>query len=251
MSEASMTAIDEQKAAAKPAFPSLWLSIGLVVLFIPLQLIAGIFVLGAAIALDSSGRGYQELIGDLSFVSAPTIISLIVANLIMLLLIWLYIRKDDRMAQIGLTRWSKLPLLHTIIWAVALIGAGLAFNYLYATYVIPDVKVQEVLRKLFEAMPDTIANMVMLFFAVAVLAPVLEELLFRGLLQNALKHKLPIWGAIIVSGMIFGAVHMDYHAFPALAVMGMAFGLLYHLTGSLRLTILAHVLNNAAALAFT
>ena len=51
--------------------------------------------------------------------------------------------------------------------------------------------------------------------------------------------------------MIFGAVHMDYYAMPVLAMMGVVFGVLYHLTGSLRVTILAHVINNAAALTLT
>jgi membrane protease YdiL (CAAX protease family) len=69
-----------------------------------------------------------------------------------------------------------------------------------------------------------------------------------GLLQNALARHLPVWAAILGAAAIFGAVHMDLHAFPALMAMGAVFGLLYHKTGSLRVTIIAHMANNGAAL---
>ena len=104
---------------------------------------------------------------------------------------------------------------------------------------------------LFAAIPDTLPNKILLLVAAALLAPMVEELLFRGLLQNAIADKIPIWAAILISALVFGAVHMDYHAFPVLAGMGIVFGLLYHLTGSLRVTILAHMINNSAALLLT
>ena len=79
-------------------------------------------------------------------------------------------------------------------------------------------------------------------------APLLEEILFRGLLQNSLSKQLPAWAAIALSAVIFGAMHMDYYAMPPLVLMGAIFGVIYHLTGSLRITILLHMINNAAAL---
>jgi membrane protease YdiL (CAAX protease family) len=107
---------------------------------------------------------------------------------------------------------------------------------------------QQQLRKLFAALPDTIPNQIMLVTAIVLIAPLLEELLFRGLLQNALHRHLPTWAAILGAAAIFGAVHMDLHAFPALMAMGAVFGLLYYKTGSLRVTIIAHMANNGAAL---
>jgi uncharacterized protein len=232
-------------------FPNIWMSLGWVVLFVVMQVIAGAITIGIAAAFDKSGRGMMQLIGDLSFVAGPTIVSLIAASIVMLFLIWLYLRKNDRAARIGLYRWSQISLLPTIGWAIGLIALGLALNYGYTTYVIPDVKMQEGLRKLFAALPDTMANKAMLFAAVALLAPLLEELLFRGLLQNALAKRMPIWAAILGASAIFALVHMDYHAFPALMAMGAVFGVLYHKTGSLRVNILAHMINNAAALALS
>ncbi len=232
-------------------FPNIWVCLGWVVLFLALQLVSGVAVVGIALGLDDSGRGALELAQDLSFVALPTILSLILASFVMLGLLWLHLKKHDRAARIGLTCWSSLGFWWTIGWSVGLIGLGLAFNYLYAAYAIPDIDSQGQMRKLFAALPDTFVNQALLFLAVALIAPLLEELLFRGLLQTALMKYLPAWGAILASALVFGLVHGQLYAFPALVGMGAVFGVLYHKTGSLRVTILAHSLNNAAALTLT
>jgi membrane protease YdiL (CAAX protease family) len=229
-------------------FPGIWASLGWVALFLVLQIIMGVFAFGIAVALNDSGEPFDRLVGRPEFMVLPTIWSLIASSMVLLGLLWLYLRKPGRMAAIGLDRWSSMSLPLTIGVAVLLIGAGLAFNHIYATYIIPDIKVQEAMRQLFAALPPTLPNKVVLFAAIALIAPLLEELLFRGLLQNSLSKKMPVWAAILTASAIFAAVHMDYHAFPPLLVMGAVFGLLYHLTGSLRVNILAHALNNAAAL---
>lgn len=232
-------------------FPTILGALGWVVIFLLLQVVAGVMALGMAIGMDDSGRDPMALAKDPSFVAVPTILSLVASSLVMLGLLWLHLRKEGRAARIGLLRWSRVNLLQTIGLAIGLIAASLAFNHLYATYIIPDIKVQEALRKMFEALPDTPLNTVMLFVAIAGIAPLLEEILFRGLVQNALAKQLPAWAAILGASAIFGAVHMDYHAFPALMAMGAVFGILYHKTGSLRVNIVAHMVNNAAALLLT
>lgn len=232
-------------------FPTILGALVWVAAFLLLQIVAGVLALGIAISLDDSGRAPMKLAGDSAFIAAPTILSLVASSLVLLGLLWLHLRKESRAVQIGLMRWSRLSLVRTIALAIGLIALGLAFNHLYATYVIPDIKVQEAMRKLFAALPDTPLNMILLFIAIAGIAPLLEEILFRGLVQNALMQRLPAWAAILGASAIFGAVHMDYHAFPALFAMGAVFGILYHMTGSLRVNIAVHMANNAAALLLT
>jgi membrane protease YdiL (CAAX protease family) len=238
-------------AAATRPFPGIWPAFGWVALFILLQIVAGIIAIMIAIMTNVDGRDPMELARDYSVTALPTIWALVLSSIVMLSLLWLYLRRHDRVAAIRLDQWSALSWVRTLGLALVLIGAGLAFNWAYGTYIVPDVEVQGELRKLFAAIPDTIANSVLLFVAVALVAPLLEELLFRGLLQNSLAHKMPIWGAIAVSALVFGAMHMDLYALPPLILMGAIFGLIYHLTDSLRVTILLHMINNAAALAFS
>ncbi len=246
-----MTDITAQKPTK--AFPGILASIGFIVLYFVLQLIFGIVAIAIAVSqsgIDPTNRDEMvKAATDLPLIALPTVISLIVAGMIMLLLLWLYLRPSGRYDAIRLNQWSDLNWVNTIGISVALVGAGLLFNYLYGTYVFPDIEMQEQVRQMFAAIPKTPLNWVILFMTVAIIAPLLEELLFRGLLQNSLANRMPIWAAILLSAAIFAAVHMQLYAFPALMALGAVFGYIYHITGSLRVTILLHMVNNAAALA--
>jgi membrane protease YdiL (CAAX protease family) len=237
-----------EEARTSGPFPGLWASIGWVVLFFALQIVVGIATFAIAMVMDDRGRDFVELSTDLEFIALPTIWGLVLASLLMLVLLWFYLRKADRVAVVKLDRWSQISAAKTVGLAALAIGAGLAFNYVYSTFVFPDVEMQATLNALIKAIPETLQNKVLLFITIAVIAPVLEEVLFRGLLQNSLANRMPTWAAILIASAIFGAAHLDLTAFAPLMAMGMAFGFLYHKTGSLRVNIAMHVVNNAAAI---
>lgn len=239
----------QQEPEAAKIFPRILPSIGWVAAFMLLQVVAGVAALGYALAVDGGARAPFEVMQDLSAFALPMIWALVITEVFLLGLLWLYLRKADRMAAVHLDRWSKMSLVSTVGVAVLLIGAGLGFNWAYGEYIVPNIEVQAELRRLFAAIPDTLPNSILLFVTIAVVAPLLEEILFRGLLQNALSKRLPVWAAIALSALVFGAMHMDFYALPPLVLMGAIFGVIYHLTGSLRVTILLHMINNAAALA--
>ena len=84
--------------------------------------------------------------------------------------------------------------------------------------------------------------------SIALLGPILEELLFRGAIQGHLQEAgLRPWQAILIASLIFGVVHMNpaqiLFAFP----LGVVFGWLYYRTGSLLPGIVGHLLNNSIA----
>jgi membrane protease YdiL (CAAX protease family) len=241
----------EHEPEVAKLFPGILPSIGWVAAFLLLQVVAGVAALGYALAVDGGARPPLVVMQDLSAFALPMIWALVITEIFLLGLLWLYIRKGDRMTAVHLDRWSKMPLILTIGIAAILIGTGLAFNWAYGEYIVPNIEVQAELRRLFAAIPDTLPNAILLFVTIAVVAPLLEEILFRGLLQNALSKRVPVWAAIGLSAVIFGAMHMDFYAMPPLVLMGAIFGVIYHLTGSLRVTIALHMINNAAALALS
>jgi membrane protease YdiL (CAAX protease family) len=246
----------EQPAAAVSksdgaTFPSIWFSVAMIALFFLLQLVFSVVAVAVAIAshpssVDSSSA--VKLAGDLSVVAMPTILALVASNIAILIALWYFLKKDDRAAIVGFNRWSKLNWWMTLLVGVGIVAAGLGFNAIYVNYIVPDLEMQADMRALFAAIPDTAFNSFILFLAVAVLAPITEEFLFRGLLQNSFSKYMPAYAAILLSSAIFAAVHMQIEAFPALMVLGAGFGLIYHLTGSLRVNIFLHVINNSAAL---
>ena len=84
--------------------------------------------------------------------------------------------------------------------------------------------------------------------SMALLAPILEEFLFRGAIQGyLLTNGNKPWVAITIASLIFGVVHMNPAQIPFAFLLGMMFGWLYYRTGSLLPGIVGHILNNSIA----
>jgi uncharacterized protein len=82
---------------------------------------------------------------------------------------------------------------------------------------------------------------------VIVVAPVCEEIFFRGILFTVLRQRMPLWPAAVIDGVLFGFVHGSLVIVPVLAVLGIAFCYVYERTGSIFPTIALHALNNTVA----
>ena len=85
----------------------------------------------------------------------------------------------------------------------------------------------------------------MLGAAAVLLAPVAEEVLFRGILYPAIKQAGHPWVALWGTALLFAAVHMNLVTFLPLAVLALVLTALYERTNNLLAPITAHVLFNA------
>lgn len=92
---------------------------------------------------------------------------------------------------------------------------------------------------------DYILSVVMIAF----LPAVFEETLFRGGIQNLLSRwfKMPLL-AIIITSIIFSAVHGSYLGFLSRFALGFILGWVYYRTGNIWLNIIGHFFNNAFAI---
>jgi membrane protease YdiL (CAAX protease family) len=77
-----------------------------------------------------------------------------------------------------------------------------------------------------------------------IVAPINEELLFRGGIYRFCRQKLGRFGALVISAGLFGASHINLAGFLPLAVLGAVFALAYEATGDIRVPIIAHGLFN-------
>ena len=80
----------------------------------------------------------------------------------------------------------------------------------------------------------------------AVVGPMFEEFLFRGVIYGNLRRALPVGPAMAVSAFIFALVHGDFMAILPLAGLGAMFAALYEKTGSLWPSMVCHALWNGA-----
>lgn len=87
-----------------------------------------------------------------------------------------------------------------------------------------------------------------LLVMVSVLAPIFEEIVFRGFVLTSLTRYLPLWGAIAVSASLFAIAHLNIADFLPLVVLGCILGTVYAQSRNLLASILLHSLWNGAQL---
>jgi membrane protease YdiL (CAAX protease family) len=96
--------------------------------------------------------------------------------------------------------------------------------------------------------------LMMVIIQAVIMAPLIEELVFRGALQTALMRlmKGKRWLAMLITAAAFSAIHgtvVPTQGLLPLFVLGLVFSYVYERTGSLLVPILAHAVFNAANIA--
>lgn len=149
-----------------------------------------------------------------------------------------------------LTKWSKVSpnYMKTHPWGVLFWSSLVAVGA-----VIPIAWLQELMPSL----PNIVANeMGMMvndewgYFVIALLAPFVEELIFRGAILRALLEKInKHWVAIAISALLFALIHANPAQMPFAFVAGLFLGWTYYRTGSIIPGVAYHWINNSIAFA--
>lgn len=97
----------------------------------------------------------------------------------------------------------------------------------------------------------SVVGAIALGLAAIVVAPVAEELFFRGFFYRALRTRLRVWSAVLIDSVVFAVVHVQYFGEPALLIVIAAFAamacLVYEKTGSIFACIAIHAAFNTVA----
>jgi len=97
----------------------------------------------------------------------------------------------------------------------------------------------------------TVPQMLLRGIGIVILAPISEELMFRGLLFWRIKNsRLKTIGAIIIPAILFLAIHIQYSELLTLGIIfidGLFYGLARHVSKSVVLAIILHSLSNLGA----
>ena len=139
-----------------------------------------------------------------------------------------------------------------------LYGIGLLFvSGLALAGILAALDIEQPTQEVIEAAQsaDNFGEKIVIVLVITVLAPILEEMLFRGALLDALKARMSLNGAIWTTGVVFGLVHLADPAtlvlVPALIGLGVILGFVRERGGgSLSRPILMHMGFNAVTAFF-
>jgi hypothetical protein len=154
-------------------------------------------------------------------------------------------------ATVALFLWQKWAVVsrhwvRTRPWAVLFWCLLAAFGSL-----IPSVWLEEImppLPNIIEEELDMILRERMGYLVVGLLAPLAEELVFRGaILRSLLKWNSRPWVAIVISAALFSAAHLNPAQIPHTFLIGLLLGWMYWRTDSIVPGVVFHWVNNTVA----
>lgn len=158
---------------------------------------------------------------------------------------WLIIKSKTTREELGLRRlpeWLDLLLAPAGFFAYLLLSAVLAL----VASTLPFVNPEQIQDTGFSQISQQY-EFILAFIMLIIIAPVAEEILFRGYLFGKLRKHLPMWAAILITSVLFGIVHGAWNVGIDVFALSIVLCLLRVLTRSLWPSILLHMLKNAVA----
>lgn len=208
------------------------------------QTIAGIAVLKwAGTQVNATNLELDIITTHALTISVATIASMPPATFALCLAVW---RAGCSVGDYFALIWpSRRDLLLGFAIVVVLLPLGDLSSYLTGHDIVPAAVV--------DAYKTAVASghVITLAFALVVIAPLMEELLFRGFLfRGYAASRIGVVGAILLTSVIWASMHIQYDVFyiVQIIVLGCVFGWLRWRSGSTLLTIILHALVNLTAL---
>lgn len=217
-------------------------AIYLVVLYFLYQFLFAFLVMVGAVAIDIAKNGGEAALSSTNIASYSSdtnwlSIAMILAGVAMLVHLFKghYISIPEQVTAFlnkeksGLVLLLCIPFIYVVMYLLNVVSEAIDLpNLLEDTFLDMSGNVWGIL-------------------SITLVAPVLEECLFRGAIEGHLLKKMKPWAAILISALLFGIVHMNPAQVVYASLIGIVLGWLYWRSGSVLPSIVAHVLNNTIA----
>ena len=234
-----MENLDENKTLEK-TFPRRWDIVVMLVLFALAQVVFGLVlqIIGITTPQTSSANvvDIETYMGEQDALGRYSAVVHLFSFLFSIGALWLYarLRGGKRVIRIRHKSSGFNPsiILVGVLWLLA-----------------SQVLLEPLLALLPSDSGNGIGRGIWAAFTAVVSAPILEELLCRGVLFEVLNKRWGVKVSILVSALFFGLLHFNPANAIVAVVAGLIFGVLYVRTSSLYATIIIHAINNAFAFA--
>ncbi len=212
----------------------LYLFIFLVIQFVATYIVLFGWLMAEGKSLSEIGKGFAD--GTLQ-ISAEKYIVISAVYSIITLVIFLWLKWSVVSANYIRTRPAGV-----LFWAaIAAIGTIIPSEVFLELVPLPDLNS----KMIGEVMSSRWG-----YLSICILAPLVEELVFRGaILRSLLKGISNHWAAIVVSAILFALVHMNPAQMPHAFCLGLLLGWMYYRTHSIIPGIMVHWVNNTIAYA--
>jgi hypothetical protein len=150
---------------------------------------------------------------------------------------------------------NPLAIVHAIVGVFSLQQLLQVYLYFQEKIPLPEFvrEFQDKFKSMYEetykmlAGSDSVPELLFVILIIAVLPSITEEFFFRGLIQRNMEKGLtPVLGYVL-TGIIFGAYHLNPFTFIPLGALGVYLGFLTTRSGSIWVSSAAHFFNNALA----
>ena len=127
-----------------------------------------------------------------------------------------------------------------------LILSGLVTKYICELFGVSP-KQQEIAKKI--ADEDSLQVLILMIVFGAIIAPVIEELIFRGFLQTTLYKYFGRWKTIVIGSFLFSVIHLNPYVIFQIFILGLFLSYAFDKTRSLVTSITIHTIHNSITFA--
>lgn len=178
-------------------------------------------------------------------INSSTLYQLILTSVLSGVITFFLYRKDQQRRKAGFLGQGE-----DFVWSPPVIWFSVIILAIAGSQMLNDLilvfRLNEIFPYYSQMTDDTMTGQPvwLLFLTVGLLAPAAEELIFRGLVFRRMKDFMNPWAAIILSALLFGIYHGNMIQFLYASLMGILLAVIYHRTGTLWTSILAHLVAN-------
>ncbi len=214
----------------------IWQTIKPVLIFLGVNIGLTIILMMYAVFVDKLDVNSPDFAYEIS--AKYGVILNILIQIVTIIIIYFIFKKDKK----TYPKKEKCKVQTIIYGGLFVLAVGIIAGYLIdlLIYLFPS------LSSGYDAVEDMLSSsgFILLFVTTCLLAPVMEEMMCRGLVLNNLLSKKSIWSSIIISALIFGIIHLNLVQGIVGFITGIFLAIVYIKTRNIWTCILGHFLNN-------